>query len=151
MDREDWERIAKVKLYGGGILYSDVERNVNELINEGYPVEVGGFLNKREAEALFSWADFILIPSRIESIPVVFSDAMQSLCPVIAMPTGDLPRLITEYEVGNLAKCISSSSFAEAIKKSLSINPAELRSNLVKASEDFSVDAAVNDFLRNIT
>ncbi|ALN79349.1 glycosyl transferases group 1 family protein [Lysobacter antibioticus] len=54
----------------------------------------------------------------MESIPVVFSDAMKFSIPVISMPVGDLPALIG-CGTGWLAKSVDASAFASAIGASL--------------------------------
>jgi len=61
-------------------------------------------------------ADYLVIPSRIESIPVVFSDAMQVGTPVIATPVGDLRALIEEHRCGVLADDVSVKALARALE-----------------------------------
>lgn len=97
LEDEDWERIENVEIQGGGPMHDLVHEGVARLQAIGRPVEVGGFLAKAEAEAAIVRADWVLIPSRIESIPVVFSDAVKLGRPVLATPVGDLQRLVT-YE-----------------------------------------------------
>lgn len=94
LDDEDWRGIECVEIQGGGPLDSLVRERVRALRTAGRPVEAGRFLTKPEAEAAIARADWVLIPSRIESIPVVFSDAMKLGRPVIASPVGDLPQLV---------------------------------------------------------
>lgn len=116
LDDADWQSIDKVEIQGGGPLEPLVRQKSAALRNAGRPLEVGSFLTKPEAEAAIARADWVLIPSRIESIPVVFSDAMKLGRPVIAMPTGDLPALLRdEPTCGILADSISAESLAAAI------------------------------------
>ena len=78
-----------------------LEKIVN--LNDGIkPQDFSDFLNA---------ADFLVIPSRIESIPVVFSDAIQSGTPVISTPVGDLPQLIKNNHCGVVADEISPHAF----------------------------------------
>jgi len=65
----------------------------------------------------------VLIPSRIESIPVVFSDAMKLSRPVIASPVGDLPRLLEDSACGELAEGVSAVMFCRAIQRALAVPP----------------------------
>ncbi|MBL7184375.1 MAG: glycosyltransferase [Anaerolineae bacterium] len=44
--------------------------------------------------------DALVIPSHIESIPILFSDAMQVGIPVVATDVGDLGQLVRQYGVG---------------------------------------------------
>ncbi|MBK7918589.1 MAG: glycosyltransferase [Chloroflexi bacterium] len=84
----DWARIEAVQFCGGGPLEALVHEEGKRLQENGRPVTIRGYLNREEAAELLLWADYLLLPSRIESIPVIFSDAMQANCPVIAMPVG---------------------------------------------------------------
>jgi glycosyltransferase involved in cell wall biosynthesis len=119
LDDSDWRRIECVEIQGGGPLDALVRERVATLRAQGHPVELGGFLAKSAAEAAIARADWVLIPSRIESIPVVFSDAMKTGRPVIAMPVGDLPRLLAAHPVGACSRDVSSPAFAAAIRECL--------------------------------
>ncbi len=43
---------------------------------------------------------WLVIPSRIDSIPLIFGDAIQMEIPVIATEVGDLGKLVNEYQLG---------------------------------------------------
>jgi len=92
----------------------------------------------------------VLIPSRIESIPVIFSDAMQASRPVIAMPTGDLPALLNEHGCGELATDISASAFASALRKALQSNASEYAAGIQSACSRFDILESAQRFTRNI-
>jgi len=94
LDDADWEHIAEVAIYGGGPLHALVHEKAQRLLDTGRPLLVGGFIPKAEAEHAIVRSDWVLIPSRIESIPVIFSDAMKLGRPVVATPVGDLPQLV---------------------------------------------------------
>ena len=97
-----------------------VKSDVEELRAVGRPVVIRGYLNKPAAEQAILDADYLLIPSRLESIPVVFSDAMKLGCAVVSMPTGDLPRLVTAKPAcGVLASAITSTAYAAALSQAL--------------------------------
>lgn len=119
----DWRRIECVEIQGGGPLEPLVRERVTALRHAGRQVELGGFLAKQEAEAAIARADWVLIPSRIESIPVVFSDAMKLNRPVIASPVGDLPRLLADMGSGELAEEASAVMFSRAIRRALAVSP----------------------------
>lgn len=94
-----------------------------------------------------SRADFLIIPSRIESIPVIFSDALQMGTPVIATPVGDLQTLIAEYQCGVLADDCSSESLARAIEKACSCVKEDFAEGTKKLSRRFQVSETVNKWL----
>lgn len=115
---DDWKRIERVDIQGGGPLELLVRERVGVLQRLGRPVEVGKFLDKDEAEDAIVRSDWLLIPSRIESIPVVFSDAMKLGRPVITMPVGDLPRLVGT-SCGVVSRVVNTNGFSEAIKDAI--------------------------------
>ena len=115
---EDWKRIDKVEIHGGGPMEALVHQKSKGLISAGRPVGIGKFLTKAEAEDAIARSDWVLIPSRIESIPVVFSDAMKMGRPVIAMPVGDLPRLVGAG-CGLLSSSVSKWGLLDAIRKAI--------------------------------
>jgi len=119
LDSTDWPRIAFVEIQGGGPLEDLVRERVAVLRALGRPVEAGRFLTKAEAEAAIARADWVLIPSRIESIPVVFSDAMKLGRPVIATPVGDLPRLMSTPGCGIVCDGLDAPSIARALRTAL--------------------------------
>lgn len=147
LDDEDWNKIETLSIHGGGPLETLVRARANALIELGRPVRIGGYLDKQGAANLLTLADYVIIPSRIESIPVIFSDAMQASCPIIATPVGDLPRLLQEYDVGVLAESVDPRSIFSAIRCALSRSPAGYENNLARARKRFSLSATCEQFL----
>lgn len=145
-----WEQIEQLKFCGGGPLEEQIQQGIEYLQQQSKPVELDGYLTKEQAIELFLWADYVLIPSRIESIPVVFSDAMQCLSPIACMPVGDLPQLIRHYNVGQLSAAVNAEDFAKAIEQLLATPPIQYQSQLLEAAKDFDIEQAVNRFLTQI-
>lgn len=148
LDDSDWLRIQCVEIYGGGPLQALVHERVAALQSEGRQVRVGGFLVKADAEAAIMHADWLVIPSRIESIPLIFSDAMKLGCPVIATPVGDLPQLLETYMCGVLADSADAAGIAKALKSSLRSNAADFRTATRHAAEEFSMRTIVGQLLQ---
>lgn len=123
---EDWARIERITIAGGGALEPIVRSSATALAHAHRPVTVRGYLSRDEATSAMLDADYLLIPSRIESIPVVFSDAMKLGLPVVSMPVGDLPQLVTN-DTGILASDLSAPAFANAIRKALDSSPSRFR------------------------
>ena len=115
----DWQQIEVVEIQGGGPMQAEVKFAIDALQAQGRPVVQGRYLAKAEAEAAIARADWVLIPSRIESIPVVFSDAMKMNRPVIAMPTGDLPKLLQNESCGMLSASITATAYATALSQAI--------------------------------
>jgi len=153
LDAADWGRIESVRIHGGGPLADRVCAEAQVLSARGCPVEIGGYLDVREAGELLTWADYLIIPSRIESIPVVFSDAMQARCPVIATPVGDLPRLVGNAQApcGILAKGADATSIAAALRRTLSLSPAGFESGLNALARQFDCRATAGNFIASLS
>lgn len=120
LSNADWSLIEAFEICGGGGLQPLVQQEVGRLVAMGRPVSLRGFLDKAEAEKLIGGADYLVLPSRIESIPVVFSDAMKLGCPVLASPVGDLPLLMSgEDAPGMIADSVDAAAFARMIAAAL--------------------------------
>lgn len=136
----DWRLINEVHVAGGGPLERLVCDQVALLRSMGRPVRLSGYLDRGQAVDAFNDADFLLLPSRIESIPVIFSDALKMKLPVISMPVGDMPQLVSESG-GFLAKSVSAEAFSEALVCALNSPPVGISLGLERVAEIFSLEA----------
>jgi glycosyltransferase involved in cell wall biosynthesis len=148
LEGDDWERISEVRVFGGGPLQQEILAGVSTLADQGRPVVAGAYLDKQAAAELIHWADYLLLPSRIESIPVIFSDAMQVGTPIVATPVGDLPSLSERYRFGIVAAEANAPSFAKAIQQALGHDPAQFYEGILEARRDFDLGKIVGRFLR---
>jgi glycosyltransferase involved in cell wall biosynthesis len=146
----DWEKIEEVRIFGGGPLRQQVQSAVEKLVSAGRPVTIGGYLDKDEAARLIDWADYLLLPSRIESIPVIFSDAAQLGTALITTPVGDLPALSDRYEFGVLAASASEADFCRAIRSALADKPGRFEAGLNEAAAEFDLENIARQFLDDI-
>jgi glycosyltransferase involved in cell wall biosynthesis len=147
LDSSAWECISAVRIHGGGPLDARVRAGVSSLSGAGRHVGCGGYLDRESAAGLYADSDFILIPSRIESIPLVFSDAVQCGLPVICTPVGDLPELVARFGCGTVAATVSPGGLAEAIASSVTAPRSVLVRGTVAAAREFSPDSAADSFL----
>ncbi len=146
----DWARIEAVQFCGGGPLEALVHEEGKRLQENGRPVTIRGYLNREEAADLLLWADYLLLPSRIESIPVIFSDALQANCPLIACPVGDIPRLMENYQVGILASAVSIHAMVTAIQQALHTSPAHYQTGIIALKEEFSLENSAQRLLGHL-
>jgi len=143
----DWEKISEIRINGGGPLVESVSSAVQELSRQGRPVALGGYLDKQEAADLIAWTDYLLLPSRVESIPVIFSDAVQLLTPIVATPVGDLPRLLEKTRFGVVASEISAPAYADALRSALNEPASGFQPQIEKARPEFDLATIVSQFL----
>lgn len=144
LGEEDWGRIDEVHIAGGGPLGVMVEDRVRRLTEAGRPVRVSGYLDRAGAEEALSNADRLLLPSRVESIPVVFSDALTYGVPVVSTPVGDMPDLLTEGG-GWVSSAATGEAFLLAMRASLSPSQSVLDA-LPVLRERFSISRVARRF-----
>lgn len=140
LDAGSWSHISEVHIAGGGPMEGLVREKVGALQAKGRPVRLSGYLDREQASTALSEADYLLIPSRIESIPVVFSDAMKMQLPVISTPVGDLPALVTRYGVGVLASRIDAAALAEAMQAAINRSPAHFSAEMTECARQFLIN-----------
>lgn len=85
----------------------------------------GNVFDSQKIMKVLTSSDWVVIPSRSDSIPLVFSESMKAGCPVLVSSVGDLPALIKKYNVGlsfpkedvnNLAKILKNIILKKNIK-----------------------------------
>ncbi len=151
LDKEDWKNIEEVRIAGGGPMESLVKEQVTQLQQKGCPVNLLGYQDKFGAAELLVWTDFVIIPSRIESIPVVFSDAMQAMRPVIAMPVGDLPRLLGNRTGGVLVEKITALKLVSILQTMEYIDLSQFSKRLKVLKEQFDIGESALNFVEKIS
>lgn len=145
LDDAAWTRITEMRIAGGGPLEALVRERVAALQSAGRPLRLDGFLDRAQASSAIGDADWLLIPSRIESIPVVFSDAMKLDCPVISTPVGDLPQLFANGAPGVLADGTAPTDIARAIVMALASNPRLLMPAVRTMAQRFDLQTGLAD------
>lgn len=65
-------------------------------------IAIGGPVSRGEFANLLTQSDALVIPSRMESIPVVMTDALQKSVPVLVSDVGDMGYLTRTYGVGDV-------------------------------------------------
>ncbi len=144
----DWSQIERITIAGGGPLESAVHESVGLQRQQGRPIELQGFMSSNQAQKAILAADYLLIPSRIESIPVVFSDAIKLQCPVISTPVGDLTRIISgEHKCGILAKGLSPTDFTEALRKAFRTSPCNFLKGINDIRDVFDISGVAEKLL----
>lgn len=149
LSQADWQRIEVVEIQGGGPMQSLVEEQIKTLQAQGLPVLLGRYLDKNEAEVAITRADWVLIPSRIESIPVVFSDAIKLGRPVVAMPVGDLPTLI-ENRSGILASEVSAAAYCQALQQAIHGSPEVFKVGVATCASQFQLDLLAKKIVEEV-
>ena len=135
-------------LFGGGPLEIHLRKMIKEYDLTGV-ICLKGYIEQKEAAAYLRGCDALVIPSRIESIPVILSDAMQLECPVLVSDVGDLGKIVRMYKAGIIFPSNSSDKLAKAIEKSFyeKDNYAEGRKEIIAM---FDLSRTVETFTKTI-
>lgn len=142
----DLRESMRVHLFGLGPLEGELRSMIEELGLKKY-IDLKGPVRAQEFSDYLHSVSFLVIPSRVESIPVVFSDSLQNGTPVVSMPVGDLTRLIREFRCGIVAEEASPESLASALVKAMATDKATFREGAARAYEQFEVKRAVDKWL----
>jgi len=136
-------------LFGEGYLQPELKKTI-ENHRLGDIVTLNGYIDEHHAVAYLNACDALIIPSRIESIPVVLSDALKTDAKIIATDVGDMGYILKKYRAGVVVPSESPDNLAAAIADDLSQDTdhfAHGRKNLLKL---FDVSKTVEQFLSDI-
>jgi glycosyltransferase involved in cell wall biosynthesis len=96
-----------------------------------------GFLGKEAVQSLLDSAAFLLLPSRADLSPIVFSEASALGVPVISRPIGGIPEIIRDQKNGMLfAETVAPREIAQYIRETVSL-PAVYRDLGLNAYNEF--------------
>ena len=113
----DGGQIAHLHLFGDGFLKPHLQNRIR-----GYEcyIHLGGYADPNTVVVYMRTCNWLVIPSRIESIPLIFVDALQMHLPVIAADVGDLGTLVRRFGVGKVVPPIDPVALAAAMQAVLS-------------------------------
>lgn len=140
---------AQLHVFGGGSLRQLLEERVRSM-GLGGVVHIGGYADINTVIAYMHHCSFLVIPSRIESIPVVLSDALQMRIPVVATDAGDMGTLVQEYGVGEVVPAGDPVALKEGIVRALSLGREHYLGGMDKLAALLSVEASARTFLEHI-
>jgi len=136
-------------IFGGGPLENQLKQMVEEL-NLKSNTFVNGYLDSNQVFAYMNKSDFIIIPSRIESIPVVLSDAINSSKPVIVSNVGDMGKLISNYKTGIVVQP-NADSIADGISLAIKLDQDDKElflQNMEKLKNYLDLKNSVKSFIK---
>jgi glycosyltransferase involved in cell wall biosynthesis len=113
-------------------------------------VTIEGPVDEYWMTALLRKCHALIIPSRVESIPVILSDALQVGCNVIVSDVGDMGPLVRSYQAGVVADELSPEAFKKAILSQLERRKNEFQEGREKLYALFDLNRSVDNFLQKI-
>lgn len=146
------ERLRKMYFYifGGGPLEKVIKERVNRYHLEDF-ISLGGFIDFKKASAYLSFCNCLIIPSRIESIPIILSDGLQMNIPLIVTDAGDMGKLVKKYEAGIVVKPQDPGELKDAIIKFGSNDKNRYYQGINDLRKIFDIKENARNFLESIS
>ncbi len=135
--------------FGVGPLEKDLKRRVFEYALKDH-VTIEGPVDPYTMAALLQRCHCLILPSRIESIPVILSDALQLDCSLIVTDVGDMGPLVRSYRAGMVVEKESPEKLKEAILDQLKREKDEFREGRLKLYALFDLKESVGHFLKTV-
>jgi glycosyltransferase involved in cell wall biosynthesis len=140
--------LANLDIVGWGSL----ERRMRELI-EKLHLEGRVKMVKKISTALLARylkaSDCVIIPSKSDSIPLVFSEALQMGTPLIVTGVGDMGNLVKRYRLGKVVPPGDAKILSQAMIEFVQ-EDADYSENISEALKLLSMETAVGRYLQNL-
>ena len=136
-------------LLGGGPMESEIPQLVKQLSIQD-SVRVGGYADLATFVSYASACDAMLIPSRMESIPVVLSDAAQLGKPVIVSDVGDMGTVVQDSGAGLVVPPGDEEALANALLEIWQTGFESFAEGVARLAARFDVNSTAQNFLEQI-
>jgi glycosyltransferase involved in cell wall biosynthesis len=140
-----WGIRPTTDIYGSGDMESSLRRRIAEF-GLSATVRLHGPIEATPLAAALRSARLLVIPSRIDSTPLVLGEAIQTQTPVLVTDVGDTGRLVRLFNLGDVVEPNSPDALARGIMESLQ-RPDGVSRDWTQASALMSPEAAVDRFL----
>ena len=144
------KKLPAVNLYllGWGYYEPKMKRLAEDLRLEGEVRFVGKVSTVSVAHYL-KQADCVVIPSKGDSIPLVFSEALQMGTPLIVTDVGDLGYLVKRYKLGKVVTSGDMYGLAHAMMEFVREDK-DYSKNMPEVLKLLDIENAVNDYLNTL-
>jgi len=136
-------------LLGGGPLDAEVRARAKES-DLCDCVTVGGYADDETFISYMNACDCFLIPSRMESIPVVLSDAAQMDKPVIVSDVGDMGLLLRKTPAGLVVPAEDSNALCTAMAKMAATDKAIFAPHVAALADRFDLAETAKEWVARI-
>jgi glycosyltransferase involved in cell wall biosynthesis len=127
---------AYLHLFGVGSLEPVLQERIKGFEHH---ILLGGYAEPNTVVAYMQACDWLVIPSRIESIPLVLGDALHMRLPVVASDVGDVGKLVRQYGIGVVVPPQAPAALAEAMRQAMHRDRTEFGQELEKAANEFDL------------
>ncbi|HEX7401405.1 MAG TPA: glycosyltransferase [candidate division Zixibacteria bacterium] len=140
-------QLSKVNLYilGWGSYEKEIRKQMRNLDLEEH-IKIIGKVTTNSVANYMEQADCVVIPSKGDSIPLVFSEALQMGTPLIVTDVGDLGYLVRRFKLGKVVIPGDIDSLAKAMIEFVKEDN-NYYENIPEALKLLDIENAVNDYL----
>lgn len=144
------KEIAQINLHILG--WGDYERGMRKLINQlelKEDIKIVGKVSTSLVSAYLKESDCLVIPSKGDSIPLVFSEALQMRTPLIVTDVGDMGHLVKKFDLGKVVPCEDVQKLACAMKGFIKERK-DYSKSIPEVLKFLNIEKAVGDYLETI-
>lgn len=142
----EWGGKGSFDLFGEGSL-ENVLRERIRVHGIGEMVRLHGLIGPCDLVGRLAWCDYLVVPSRIESIPVILSDALQRGVPVLATDVGDMGNILRKQGAGRVVPANAPDILAKAMLDLEHVDAASLAKAAKDTARLFALPAIAERFL----
>ena len=140
---------ARLHLFGGGSLESVIRDKINNYRLDTY-VHINSYCSPTEAVAYLKSCDYLVIPSRVECIPVIYSDALKTQTPLLVTDVGDMGHLTRKFGVGKVVPANDPIALKDGMKELVGEQPTVYKSKMKALAQQFDLKEIAIRFLCEI-
>jgi len=144
------QKLSAVNLYLLG--WGDYETKMKRLVGSLRLAREVKFVGKVSTSSVANYmeqANCMVIPSKGDSIPLVFSEALQMGTPLIVTDIGDLGYLVRRFNLGKVVTPGDADDLAKAMIEFIR-GDNDYSENIQKALKLLDIENAVNDYLNTL-
>lgn len=141
----------RVYIVGDGSLRKTLSEKIRIFGLEKNVFLLGNIDNQDLLASYFLNCDFLVIPSRSESLPLTLIEAMRARLPVIASNVSDLGYLVSQKNLGLVFPAEDKESLLNCMQTVLAKGKGiknEYKNNLAKVAAQFNLETAVEEFVK---
>ena len=125
--------------HGHGVLEAELRSKAAAMGRDAAQV-IGGPISAAELSARLRSTQVLVIPSRIESVPLILGDAIQAGTPVVVTDVGDMGTVVERHNLGLVVPPEDPAAMAGAIGEMLANASFPSPEGLATAREQFSAE-----------
>ncbi len=139
---------VNLHILGWGGFENRMKKLVEELKLEG-AIRVVGKVSTNLLTNYIKQADCVTIPSKSDSIPLVFSEALQMGTPLIVTDVGDMGCLVKRFGLGKVVPPGDKQKLAQVMIE-FACEKKDYSKNIPEALKLFDIKKAVDDYLKTV-